>query len=234
MEIKNHQVHVWQTDVCNSTVYPKDIQKVLSPVELERVNKFRVPKDQAHFIFRHYKLRVILSLYCGCQPQNLIFRYNSFGKPFIDMPEFNEVRFNMSFSGNLMILGISRQNNIGCDIEEVREIDDQRNIANENFSTQEIQILNHSNDEIGTFFKIWTRKEALIKAIGKGMFYPLKSFTVNMDPLGGPEHLLIIDNTDESKLWRTTPLNISDGYIASLAIESDEFQISYFKQSDKF
>ena len=145
------------------------------------------------------------------------------------MPEFKGIKFNMSFSGDLMLVGLSRQNDIGIDLEKVHEIHDFKNIAIENFSLQELKYLNGTLDKISTFFKIWTRKEAFIKATGKGMYHPLKSFCVNINSSGGNEHLVIFNHPIESKLWRTAELNISDGYIASLAIKSDKFQISYFQ-----
>lgn len=145
------------------------------------------------------------------------------------MPEFKRIKFNMSFSGDLMLVGLSRHYALGIDLEKVHEINDFKNIAIENFSLPEVKYLNGTLDKTGTFFKIWTRKEAFIKAIGKGMYHPLKSFCVNINSSGANEHLLIFNHPIESKLWRTAELNISDGYIASIAIKSDKFQISYFQ-----
>ena len=228
MEIKDHQVHVWQANVNVSSGYPQDISKVLSPDEISRANKFKFPGDLEHFMLRRYQLRLILSKYWGCQPHELMFGYNLFKKPFINLPEPEGVKFNMSFSGNLVLVGLSKNHEIGIDIEKVRPMQDLENIARENFSIPEVKSLNRRKDKINTFFRIWTRKEAFIKAKGYGMYYPLKSFCVNMNPSGRSEHLIIFNHPKESGLWRTTEIKTSDGYIASMAIKSDAFQISYF------
>jgi 4'-phosphopantetheinyl transferase len=229
IEIEEHQVHVWQANMNALSVHSKDILKVLSADELERANKFKFPEDLGHFILRRYQLRFILSKYWGCQPHELMFRYNSCKKPFIYIPEFKGLKFNMSFSGDLMVVGLSKNNEVGIDIEKVSQMQDLENIAIENFSLQEVNFLNGTKDKTSTFFKIWTRKEAFIKAIGNGMYYPLKSFSVNIDPAGRSEHLVIFNHPMESGLWRTSEINTSDGYIASVAIKSDKFHISYFQ-----
>ena len=225
--IEDCQVHVWQADLKTLSVYPKEISKTLSPYELDRASKFRFIKDQELFILRHYQLRLILSKYCNCKPHQLVFRYNSYKKPFISIPEFKQIKFNMSYSSDLMLVGLCRQKDIGIDIEKVYEIHDLENIAVENFSLQELKYLNGTLDKTNTFFKIWTRKEAFIKATGKGMYHPLKSFCVDINSSGSYEHLVIFNHPMESKLWRTAELNTSDGYIASMAIKSDKFQFLY-------
>lgn len=229
IEIEEYQVHVWQANIDDLSIYPKDISKVLSPDELERANKFKFQKDREHFILRRYQLRFILSKYCVCQPHELIFRYNSYKKPFINIPEFEGVKFNMSFSGSLMLVGLSTNNDIGIDIEKVRQMHDLDNISMENFSLQEVTYLNGTSDKTTTFFKIWTRKESFLKATGNGMYHPLKSFCVNINSTGNSDHLVILNHPMESRLWRTAALKTSDGYIASMAIKSDKFQISYFQ-----
>jgi 4'-phosphopantetheinyl transferase len=227
--IKDNQVHVWQV---NLKTMPADTTKftgTLSPDELERAGKLKIQRDREHFILCHSQLRLILSKYCDCLPGELSFRYNSCKKPLISNTESGELKFNMSHSDDLMLVGLCKRNEIGIDIEKVREVDELENIANENFSAQEIKYLMDSSDKINTFFKIWTRKEAFIKAIGKGIHFPLKSFCVEIKSMGSPEHLVILHHSPRQDQWRTSELKVSDGYIASLAINSDKFKISYFQ-----
>ena len=229
LEIEKDQVHVWQVHLNSTSSHPMEITKALSSDELEQANKFKFPEDREHFILRRNQLRTILSKYYGCQPREIIFRYNSYKKPFIYMPELKRIKFNMSFSGDLMLVGISKHNDIGIDIEKVHEMHDLENIAFENFSSQELKYLNGTLDITNTFFKIWTRKEAFIKAKGEGIYHPLKSFCVDIKSSGSYEQLVIFNHPAESKLWRTTEINTSSGYIASMAINSHRFQILYFQ-----
>jgi 4'-phosphopantetheinyl transferase len=229
IKIEDNQVHVWQTDLKTLSIDSKDTLKALSPDELERADKFRFAKDLEHFVIRRYLLRLILSKYCDCQPYELIFRYNSCKKPFICLPGSKEIKFNMSYSDDLMLVGICKHYDIGVDIEKVNEIHDLENIAIENFSPQELKYCNSKLDRTSAFFKIWTRKEAFIKARGKGLYLSLKSFCVDINSTGSFEHPVIFDRPSESKLWRTSGLITADGYMSSMAIKSDKFSILYFK-----
>ena len=176
IEIEDNHIHVWQARIDTSSGFPEEILNTLSQDERERAHKFQFQKDREHYILRHYQLRLILSKYCGCQPHEIKFRYNSYKKPFIFMPEFKEIKFNISFSHDLMLVGLNKYKDIGIDIEKVHEIHDLETLAVNNFSSQELKALNENLDKTKTFFTIWTRKEAFIKATGKGMYYPLKSF----------------------------------------------------------
>lgn len=226
--IDDHQVHIWQANLKNQARLPNDISEYLSPHELERANKLKFPNDRDHFIARQYLLRSILCKYCDCQPHELIFSYNKYNKPFITLPKSEDIKFNMSSSADLMIIGVCKQHDIGIDIEKVRETGNLDDIALENFSQRELEYFNNESDKKTAFFDIWTRKEAFIKAVGTGMYFPLKSFCVEVDPSGSYEKLIILKHPAES-LWRTITLKVSDGHRAALAIESDNFNVSYFQ-----
>jgi len=227
--IDDDHVHVWQVNLKSLNELPKDISEWLSPYELERAIKFKFTLDREHFILRHYLLRLILCKYCDCQPHELRFKYNSHNKPFINLPEFSEIKFNMSFSDELMMIGLCKQNDIGIDIEKVREIDNLEHIAIENFSQRELEYFNSELDKTTAFFNIWTRKEAFLKATGKGIYFPLKSFSVDINPNGSCENLTILKHPAKSKLWRTRTLKTSDNHIAALAIKSVRFNVLYFQ-----
>jgi len=229
IEIEDNQVHIWQARIDVSSGYPKDIKDVLSADERERAISFKLQNDQIHFIIRHYLLRIILSKYCDYLADEITFRYDTHKKPAFNMPEYRKIKFNMSFSHDLMLVAINKHNDIGIDIEKVHDINDLESVAVNNFSSKEFKYLNSSSEKINTFFKIWTRKEAFIKATGKGMYYPLKSFCVSMDKSGNHENLIIFNHPIKSKHWRIAEIKASDGFIASIAVKTNKFQISYFQ-----
>ena len=127
-----------------------------------------------------------------------------------------------------MIVAVCKQNDIGIDIEIVRLIANIEDIALDNFSQPELEYFNYAFDKTTAFFDIWTRKEAFIKAVGKGIYFPLKSFSVKIDPSGNNENLSIPEQPAESDLWRTIALKTSDNYKAALAVKSDRFNVLYF------
>ena len=135
----------------------------------------------------------------------------------------------MSSSGDLILIGLCKKTDIGIDVEKVHQILDMEQIARENFSRQELTYFNCVPDKTVAFYQIWTRKEAFIKAIGKGFYFPLKSFYCEISSSEGYENMTIPKHPVESKLWKTRALKTADGYIASLAIKSAGFNILYFQ-----
>lgn len=227
--IDDYHVHVWHVNLKNQNGLPEDINDYLSPDELGRAAKFKFPNDREHYLLRHYLLRLILCKYCDCQPQEIRFRYNYYNKPFINIPEFTAIKFNMSSSGDLMMIGLCKRDDIGIDIEKIHDTGNLEHIALDNFSQQELEYFNSRLDKTTAFFNIWTRKEAFIKAAGKGIYYPLKSFCVNIDPSGSYENITILKHPVESKLWRTIAVKASESHIAALAIKSDRFNVFHFQ-----
>lgn len=99
-------------------------------------------------------------------------QYNPFGKPFINA----EIDFSISYSHNNIILGFIKNGAVGVDIERIKAID--YKLYKEYYSKKEWEFIHQNSLVEVNFFKIWTRKEAVVKAIGKGVFFDFKSVEV--------------------------------------------------------
>lgn len=93
-----------------------------------------------------------------------ILYYNDFGKPFIS----SDIDFSISYSSTAAILGFVKKGIIGVDIEQIRPID--CNQFRDYFTRNEWDFLTQNRYNNVHFFRLWTRKEAAAKAIGKGAF----------------------------------------------------------------
>jgi 4'-phosphopantetheinyl transferase len=131
--------------------------------------------------------------------------YNEFGKPYL---KGNPIFFNVSHSGNIVVCAFSEEFEIGIDVESFNHIDI------DDFKSQmthfEWDRIFNSDDKIQAFFKYWTQKEAILKAHGKGLMIPLKSFEVIDDKA------IINDET-----FFTFEIYITENYICNLAIKSN-------------
>ena len=92
-------------------------------------------------------------------------KISEFGKPY-----FNEtLDFSLSYSEDFAVLGFYKNGKIGVDIEAIKAID--LLIIKDYCAENEFQQLSKSSDLDSDFCKLWTRKEAFSKAIGKGLFF---------------------------------------------------------------
>ncbi len=150
----------------------------LSPDETARMNRFVYPKHQQAFCAARAGLRRTLAELTGRTPRSLSFSYGPQGKPALaDGPAFN-----LSHADDLACLAVHDDLALGTDIEAFRVVED--GIADRFFSPSEIAALNampKADHEAG-FFRCWTRKEAVIKALGGGLSIPLDAFDVTLDP----------------------------------------------------
>ena len=139
---------------------------ILPPKIKEKTLKFRRWQDRQAFIIG--KLLVWKGLKQFNYEDNCLskLQFNRYGKPFIDQNTF----FNLSHSGHIVICAFSEEE-IGIDIEEIKEIKTE-NFA-KIFTNEEKDSLKKSCNQTKDFFRYWTFKESVIKAIGKGLSIPL-------------------------------------------------------------
>lgn len=105
--------------------------------------------------------------------KNKTLSYTSYDKPFFDG---NMTKFNISHSGEIVVCVISEANDVGIDVEIINEINIQDFEAQ--MTKTEWNNLMIIENKKAAFFDFWTQKEAAIKANGKGLSIPLKSFEV--------------------------------------------------------
>ena len=152
--------------------------------ELVRAERFYFDEDRIHFIVGRGFLRCTLASYFGVQPKQLRFTYNAFGKPNLDLPSGSWLKFNLSHAGKLALLAVTAGRELGVDLELIRPGMAQELIPEQFFSPSEVESLRGLPEEHqdAAFFACWTRKEAYVKAKGKGLSIPLDEFDVSLAP----------------------------------------------------
>ena len=141
--------------------------------------RFKFKHLQEKYIQSQFGLRYLLSNYLNINSEDVKFRKNSFGKPYL--LNNKTLNFNISHSNGYVVFAFSIASELGIDIEKVSEkpfLD----IARRFFSLKEFDLLsNEPNESLkDSFFRLWTRKEAYVKAIGKGLSHSLSSFSMDI------------------------------------------------------
>ena len=166
--------------------------QLLAPDEQARAERFIFHKDRTHFVVARGLLRVLLGRYLQRHPQHLHFCYGPHGKPELapDMGD-DTLCFNVSHAHGLALYAVTRQRDLGVDVEHVRPGFAEEHIAERFFSPREVAVLRALPVALQStaFFACWTRKEAFIKARGDGLSLPLDQFDVAFAP-GEPAALL--------------------------------------------
>ena len=220
-ELAVHEIHIWSAALNQLNSSLSKFIQTLSIDERIRAARFHFDRDRNHFIVKRGILRTILGSYLNVEANRLQFCFGKNGKPSLaDALGNKTIGFNVSRSNGIALFAFVRDYEIGVDIERIRDIPEMEQIAEKFFSLKENEILRSlpESKRKEAFFNCWTLKEAMVKAIGDGLSYPLDSFDVST-ALGGQRELLRTqgESREESK-WSVQLLEIGPGLAAAFAL----------------
>lgn len=208
-------VDLWVWPLDGSPAEIGRLAPLLSADEKARAARFVIDRDRRRFIVARGTLRELLAPLLGVAPAAIVFAYSMHGKP--SVPSATSLHFNLSHSENLAALAVSQQREIGVDIERVRSLKD--DIAARFFSAREVATLRATpaDGRLNAFYRCWTRKEAIVKAIGEGLSHALDSFdvTISADAPAAVERFAGED--DAPRVWRLADFDPAPGYMGAVA-----------------
>lgn len=234
LSIHSDQVHVWHISLDVSENHSADLLSLLSADEVARAARFHFVKDQSRFIAARGILRKILGQYLGQAPQQLRFSYSPYGKPQLLTEAGHEaLRFNLSHSGSFALCALSYGRDIGIDMERIRADLAVDQMIRRFFAPAEIRLLEQmeENTRLEAFFQYWTRKEAVLKALGEGVSFPMEQCDVSS--IGGAVFLQIAlgNQSADPRVWQVQDLMLEAGYASAIAVEGGVGSLSclYFR-----
>lgn len=162
----------------------EQLYSFLSSDEKQRADRLKVELKKKQFIVSRSALRKILSNSIDIPNDEVNFYYSEHGKPFIENKYNNKaIEFNISHSDQCILIAISMKNQLGVDIEKINTEINYESLSKRFFSERENEYFRNiePDKQLDTFYAIWTRKEAFIKATGQGIAYGLDKFSVATD-----------------------------------------------------
>lgn len=220
------EIHVWRVDLDQGENIVQQFRSTLEDDEIQRADRFHFEKDRRAFTVGRGFLRHVLGRYLTARPEALRFAYGSYGKPALNGEHKNSsLRFNMSHSRGVGLVAVSDNRELGVDVEYIRADFATEDITRRFFSPHEVAAFNALSEElrVAAFFRCWTRKEAYIKAIGRGLSQPLDGFDVTLAPEAAPA-LLRADEGDPSR-WSLRDIDVGSDYAAALVVEGQISEI---------
>jgi len=235
-QLLHDDIHIWSVSLEQSLECREILSLTLSLEEHQRARKFYFEKDRIHYIVGRGLLRKLLGRYLGLDPSALEFEYGLHGKPLL-ATRFSDkiIEFNLSHSKDRAIYIFNWDQPIGVDIEYSQPLKDMDDFALQFFTSNECKLI-HSlpkEQKPESFYKIWTCKEAFLKANGSGLTVPINQVEVAIHPNGTASLASIGGDQSQAENWRLELFSPSYGYQSALAIEKHGGQIA-FHTSDKY
>lgn len=177
-------VHLIRIALCESRYRADDDWSVLSDDEEARAARYRVESPRRRFRLCRRAVRRCLGWLTQVDPAALRFASERNGKPILQRPADTGLTFNVSHTGDWGVLAVSWRRQLGVDIESIDPQLDTHGLSRRYFSPDEQSQLAQLPAAMHTagFYRLWTSKEAYMKALGLGMLLPLGSFTMSADP----------------------------------------------------
>jgi 4'-phosphopantetheinyl transferase len=217
-------VHVWRVTLGANATHLGRLEHHLSADERARAARFYFDQDRRYFIAARGLLREIVSLYLNMLPDRLSFRYGAYGKPFLVQEGYPDLRLNVSHSSGTALFALTQGREVGVDIEHISPDVPVEELAETVFSAPEKHSLTrHGNVKRAAFFRFWTRKEAYIKADGRGVSLPLERIDVS----SSEDRVAILDETRGTwrtcERWMLRTFGVGPDHAAAVAAEGQDW-----------
>lgn len=211
-----NDIHIWRVDLHRIDFEGKmDFQ--LPEIELLAAGNRQLEADCKRYIASRYVLRSLLGRYTGRNPGELEFTTNSYNKPFL---KDSKLQFNLTHSDNIIIIAIGYADELGVDVEHIKPAAQLLQIMKRIFSPVEVHELmkNDQQQLLKAFYTGWTKKEAYVKAKGKGLSIPLKSFAIGSGNEAAIIYSRLYEHDRDTFVFRTfTP---EKDFVATVAVAS--------------
>lgn len=160
------EVHIWMISIARSMVLCDDADQILSVEEKDRASRYYHERDRVRFIISRVALRKTLGGYVEMKPEDIEFAIGANKKPMIAGSE--HIQYNVSHSGDKIVIAVSGRP-VGIDVEYINEQYNVQDVAETCLSETEQEAIRQQEHSAQDFYRLWTRKEALLKATGKGI-----------------------------------------------------------------
>lgn len=185
----------------------------LSEAERARAERFVHAADRERMILGRGLAREAIGHYTGTGPRQVTFTTTGEGKPAVA----HGPAFNIAHSGDLVLLALAAGGRVGVDVEHARPLRDIASLARSTFRPSEASAVmaTRESERLSTFYRVWTRKEALLKGLGHGLT-ALDSIEVSASADGDP--LIAVDLPAEATArWTLRTVDLDPEHPAVVA-----------------
>lgn len=197
--------------------------RLLTEEESAQQQRFYFDKDRHRYLVTRAMVRTVLSRYAPIESAAWRFSKGSHGRPAIenDHPAARALYFNLSHTDGLIMLGVTRGQELGVDTENLQRRPVSIDVADRFFSSEEVAELHATAvaAQHERFFHYWTLKESYIKARGLGLSIPLDQFGFHFPSRTDVQIRMDATLGDSPARWRFWQMRPAPDYMAALCVE---------------
>lgn len=217
----------YASSVASFTSCLADYLAILDKAELATAQRFRFAELRERYIISHGILRQLLAKRVNDSAAGIRIEKTEFGKPF--SPDFPKLSFNMSHSGNILAIAFSVECQLGIDVECYKARDTWEGLVKKCFAPEESDYWYSLKkaDRSHAFYQFWVRKEAFVKAVGKGITLGLNQCVVSPDNLS--TFLRVPESAGLAEQWRIHTLNLAENQFAAVVCDKPNSVLKFIE-----
>ncbi len=227
-------VDIWSIALDRASEEIEALSVALSLDERSRATRFRFEQHRSRFIVARASLRAILGGYLRCEPQEVAFCYNDYGKPGLltqssPFVSHRALQFNLAHSQDLALCAVAFGRCVGIDVEYLQSLPDALAIATRYFTERECRALREQSpeDQAHAFLRIWTCKEAYFKATGEGIAQNLEHVEVALPSAESAALCAVHGSEEKARDWWAYSFTPHGRYVAALVVAGEKQGISF-------
>jgi 4'-phosphopantetheinyl transferase len=206
--------HVWRIRISQNLSLIDAAMGLLSTDEQERASRYYREKDKQRFIVSRIALRTLLARYLNLNHKEIYFEVGENKKPHVKGN--TRLHYNVSHSGDIVLIALSGSA-IGVDVENMPSETHYTEIMEISYSKDETDHVNTATNPLQTFYTLWTRKEALLKATAKGIDDDMK-FIPCIDGL----HNVKAETIGSNDNWMVSSFKVDHDHLGCVATASTD------------
>ena len=219
LDLPPNEIHLWWASLVVSDETVAELRRLLDPRELERADRFRVPHAARRFIAARAVLRTLLGQVTATDPSRIEFAYGERGKPSVA----GAPHFNASDSGDTVVVAMASEE-IGVDVEGLRPLPNPDRLARRICTPDELEQLDVLGEEEAAdeLLRLWTCKEAALKAVGLGLPGGLRNVDVDFRP-GRPPQLRRLREYRNG--WSLLTADVDPDLLCSIVVRGTDWRL---------
>ncbi|MEO8659883.1 MAG: 4'-phosphopantetheinyl transferase superfamily protein [Bryobacteraceae bacterium] len=226
---RSNEIHVHSVDTASCEAYQAEFEALLDETERAAANRFLFPRHKAEYVAAHGAMRILLAGYCGCGPEEMRFDKELNGRPYLSSGFRELVDFNLTHTRGLAMVAVGKGLRFGVDAEELRPNAWSEELAASCLTARETEAIRALDDaeRDRAFLRCWTRKEAVMKATGRGLSLDPRDLDVPVEP---GEALSLLASRDAAAQpagdWWLSDVEAGAGFVAAIAVFKSKPSVS--------
>jgi 4'-phosphopantetheinyl transferase len=227
--LPTERIDLWIVPLAAAPERTDALSQFLSADERARAARFKFDRDRGRYVVGRGTLREILAFYLGTRPGEIGFAYGEHGKPMLaDRAASRDIEFNASGSQDLAVCAVTVGRKVGVDIEfSARPMDEALITACLSAAERRAYATLSSEEKPAAFYRLWTLKEAYLKATGDGLSREMSALELTCLPEKPARLLADPWATAELGSWQFIEFAPAPRHIGALAVADGDLPVHY-------